>query len=143
MDRLPEFIAQHLFLVVAFVGLTVFVIVSFVGRFTRGYREVTPAELTMLINRENALVVDLSALAEFEKAHIPGSRHVALSQFDPENKDLAKVKDKPVVLVCRNGMTSGGAAKRLVKAGFARAHVLGGGIFEWHKAELPLVSGRS
>ncbi len=143
MERLPEFIAEHLFLVVAFVGLTVFLVVSLIGRFTRGYREVTPAELTLLINRENALVVDLSAQAEFEKAHIPGSRHVAPSQFDPEHKDLAKVKERPVVLVCRNGMASGAAARRLVKAGFTRAHVLGGGIFEWHKAELPLVGGRA
>ncbi len=112
MDRLPEFVSQNLFLVMAFVALTVFIIASFLGRFTRGYREVTPAELTRLINRENALVVDLSPLADYEKAHIPGSRHVAPSQFDPENKDLAKVKDRPVVVVCRNGMSAGAAAKR-------------------------------
>lgn len=143
MERLPEFIAENLILVAAFVGLTIAVVISFVGRYTRGYREVTPAELTMLMNRENALVVDLSAQNEFEKAHIPGSRHVALSQFDPENKDLVKVKEKPVVLVCRNGMTSGQQARRLVKAGFTRPHVLGGGVFEWQKAELPLIAGRA
>lgn len=143
MDRLPEFVSQNLFLVLAFVGLTVFVVVTLISRFTRGYREVTPAELTLLMNRENALVVDLSAQAEFEKAHIPGSRNVLPSQFDPEHKDLAKVKDRPVVVVCRNGLSAGAAAKRLVKAGFGRVHVLGGGIFEWSKAELPLVRGRA
>ena len=73
MERLPEFLSQQLPLVLAFVGLTVFLLVGLLGRFTRGYREVTPAELTMLINRENALVVDISAIADFEKAHIPGS----------------------------------------------------------------------
>ena len=143
MDRLPEFVAQNLLIVMVFVGLTVAVIVSFVGRFTRGYREVTPAELTRMINRENALVVDLSPQADFEKAHIPGSRHVAPSQFDPENKELAKVKDRPVVVVCRNGMSAGAAAKRLVKAGFSQVAMLGGGVNQWLAAELPVVKGKA
>ncbi len=143
MDRLPEFVSQNLLIVMVFVGLTVAVIASFVGRFTRGYREVTPAELTRMINRENALVVDLSPQADFEKAHIPGSRHVAPSQFDPENKDLAKVKDRPVVVVCRNGMSAGAAAKRLVKAGFSQVAMLGGGVNQWLAAELPVVKGKA
>lgn len=144
MDRLPEFVSQHLMLVLAFAAITVLLIVSLVGRFTRGYREVTPAELTALINRENALVIDLSPLADFEKAHIPGSRHVAPSQFDPEHKDLAKVKDRPVVMVCRNGMTaSGAAAKRLLKAGFTRVYALGGGVQQWQAADLPLARGKA
>ncbi len=143
MDRLPEFVSQNLLIVMVFVGLTVAVVASFVGRFTRGYREVTPAELTRMINRENALVVDLSPQADFEKAHIPGSRHVAPSQFDPENKDLAKVKDRPVVVVCRNGMSAGAAAKRLVKAGFSQVAMLGGGVNQWLAAELPVVKGKA
>lgn len=143
MERLPEFVSQHLLLVLAFVGLTVFLAGSLLSRFTRGYREVTPAQLTALINRENALVVDLSPQADFQKAHIPGSRHVAPSQFDPEHKDLAKVKDRPVVVVCRNGMSAGGAAKRLIKAGFTRVYVLGGGVAQWQAAELPLTRGKA
>lgn len=143
MERLPDFISQQLVLVLAFAGLTVAIIVSFLSRFTRGYKDVTPAQLTALINRENALVIDISASGDFEKAHIPGSRHVAPSQFDPEHKDLAKVKDRPVVVVCRNGMASGAAAKRLLKAGFTRVSVLGGGIAQWQAAELPVVRGRA
>jgi rhodanese-related sulfurtransferase len=143
MERLPEFLSQQLPLVLAFVGLTAFLLYGLVSSFTRGFREVTPAELTMLINRENALVVDISAIADFEKAHIPGSRHVAPSQFDPENKDLAKVKDKPVVVVCRSGMSSRGAARRLVKAGFTRVHSLSGGVAQWQAAELPVARGKA
>lgn len=143
MERLAEFISQQPVLVLAFAGLTVAIIVSFLGKFTRGYREVTPAQLTTLINRENALVIDISASGDFEKARIPGSRHVAPSQFDPEHKDLAKVKDRPVVVVCRNGMASGAAAKRLLKAGFTKVSVLGGGIAQWQAAELPVLRGRA
>lgn len=143
MDRLSEFVAQQMWLVLGMAALTVYLLVSLLGRFNRGYQELTPAQLTLLVNREDALVVDMSPIADFEKAHIPGSRHVAPSQFDPENKVLAKVRDRPVVVVCRNGITAGPAARRLVKAGFSRVHVLSGGVSQWQAAELPLVKGKA
>jgi len=139
---LASFIATHTALVLAFVAVTGALIYTELARFTRGYRAVSPAQVTDLINRENALVVDIRALADFEKGHIVGSRHMVLSQFDPENKVLAKVKELPVVLVCRTGMTVTGAAKRLVKAGFGRVHVLEGGIAAWQQADLPLTRGK-
>ena len=126
----------------ALVGLTLAIIITEIGRLFRGYKAVRPAELTPLINRENALVVDLSASGDFEKGHIAGSRNVAPSQFDPENKLLAAAKSLPVVMVCRNGQASAGAAKRLKKAGFEHVHWLDGGVAAWQQADLPLVKGR-
>lgn len=136
------FLTAHGALVLAFIAVTGALIYTELARFTRGYRAVSPTQLTALINRENALVVDIRALADFEKGHIVGSRHMVLSQFDPENKTLAKVKDLPVVLVCRTGVTVSGAAKRLLKAGFSRVHVLEGGIAAWQQADLPLARGK-
>lgn len=127
----------------AFVGLTVALIANEVSRFTRGFKGISPAQLTALINGENALVVDVSPLNDFEKGHVPGAKHVAMSQFDPESKLLAKVKDLPVAIVCKSGVTSGQAAKRLVKAGFKRVYSLEGGTAAWQQADLPLVRGKS
>ena len=141
-DQLSEFVGNHLILSLALVGITLALIVNELSRFTRGYKALSPALLTHLINRENALVVDLSPLNDFEKGHIVGSKNVVLSQFDPENKLLAKVRDLPVALVCRNGMTSAQAAKRLVKAGFQKVYWLDGGIAAWQSADLPLARGR-
>lgn len=141
--HLPEFIRHHPLLVGAFVLIALALIALEASKLFRGYRELSPAGLTQLINRDNALVIDLSAQADYEKAHIPGSRHVALAQFDPENKELAKVRELPVATVCRNGQTSTTAARRLVKAGFTRVHTLGGGIAAWKQADLPLVRGRT
>ena len=126
----------------ALVGLTIALVVTELGRLTRGYKALRPADLTTLINRDNALVVDLSASGDFEKGHIAGSRNVAPSQFDPENKLLAAAKSLPVVVVCRNGQASAGAAKRLKKAGFEQVHWLDGGVAAWQQADLPLVKGR-
>jgi rhodanese-related sulfurtransferase len=52
------------------------------------------------------------------------------------------VKDMPVAVVCRTGMTAGSAAKRLVKAGFSKVYWLDGGIAAWQQAELPLAKGK-
>ena len=74
--------------------------------------------MTALINREDALLVDISPAGDFEKGHIAGAKSVQMSQFDPENKHLAPARALPVVLVCKVGQTADGAAKRLRKAGF-------------------------
>jgi rhodanese-related sulfurtransferase len=124
-----------------FAALLVTLIATEVARLFRGYKELTPAALTLLINRENALVVDLSSLQDFEKGHVASARHVALSQFDPENKDLAKAKELPVALYCKTGQTSAQAAARLVKAGFRRVYWLGGGLNAWLQADLPTTKG--
>src|SRR3546814_15278785 len=82
-------------------------------------------------------------MADFEKGHIPGSKNVQMSQFDPENKQLASATSLPVVLVCKTGQTAGTAAKRLKKAGFEQVHVLDGGIAGWQQPQLALARGKS
>lgn len=142
LDELLAFAGRHLYLSLALGGLTVAIVYTEIARLFRGYKALRPAELTGLINRENALVVDVSASNDFEKGHIAGSKSVQMSQFDPENKQLANAKALPVVMVCRNGQTSADAAQRLKKAGFEQVYWLDGGIQAWQQAELPLVKGR-
>lgn len=141
-EELQQFIANHPLLSLGLVGITIALIANEATRFTRGYKALSPAQLTQLINREDALVVDVSASNDYERGHIVGSKHVAMSQFDPENKQLAKVKDMPVAIVCRTGMQSAQAAKRLQKAGFTKVHWLDGGIAAWQQADLPLARGK-
>ncbi|WP_162255296.1 MULTISPECIES: rhodanese-like domain-containing protein [unclassified Lysobacter] len=143
LEELLAFGSRHMFLSMGLVGLTIALVYTESARLFRGYKALRPAELTGLINRENALVVDLSATNDFEKGHIAGSRSVAPSQFDPENKLLASAKSLPVVMVCRNGQASADAAKRLKKAGFEQVYWLDGGVQAWQAADLPLIKGRA
>lgn len=129
-------------LVGIFVMLVVGLAATEFGRLTRRYKALSPAQLTQLINRDNALLVDVGAIADFTNGHIVGARHVAMSQFDPESKELAKVKDLPVAVYCKNGQTSAQACERLVKAGFTKVHWLDGGVQAWQAAELPLARGK-
>lgn len=142
LHKLPEFIGNHVALAALFVILLVALVATQLMQLFSKTRELTPAGLTLLINRENPLLIDLSSIAEFEKMHVPGAKHVAMSQFDPEKKELAKTKDMPVVVMDKDGRgNSVKAAQRLVKAGFAKVYMLGGGVLAWHAAQLPVAKG--
>jgi len=141
-EELLAFLGRHQMLSLVLAALTVAIVFNEISRLLRGFKVLRPAELTALVNRENALVVDLRPQTDFAKGHIPGSKNVQMSQFDPESKQLAPAKALPVVLVCKTGSTASDAAKRLKKAGFENVYVLDGGIGGWLQADLPLAKGR-
>ena len=144
LHKLPEFLGNHLALAALFLVLLLGLVGTQLMMLLRKYKELTPAGLTLLINREGPLLIDLSAYADYEKAHVPGSRHVAMSQFDPEHKDMAKAKDVPVVLIDKDGRgASDKAAQRLVKAGFSKVYTLNGGVIGWQQAQLPVAKGKN
>lgn len=142
VQALLEFAGRNPVLSLAFVGLTLAIVYTEIARVFRPYRALTPAQLTALVNREDALVVDLSSSGDFEKGHIAGSRNVQASAFGPEHKLVAAAKSRPVVLVCRTGQASGDVAAKLSKAGFEHVYLLDGGVGAWQQAGLPLVKGR-
>lgn len=136
------FAGRHPMLSLALAGLTVAIIYTEIMRLMRGYKALKPSELPLVANQAGALVVDLSAIADFEKGHIAGSRNIIPSQFDPAGKLLSGARQSPVVVVCRNGMASADAARKLKKAGFEQVYWLDGGIAAWQAAGLPLIKGR-
>jgi rhodanese-related sulfurtransferase len=142
-NRLAAFAAEHSIMVPALAVLTVAILYTEFTRLTSGYKAVDPAGLTALINRQDALLVDVSASGEFEKGHIAGAKNVQMSQFDADNKVLAKVRELPVAVVCRTGTSSAEAARKLAKAGFSQVFWLDGGLAAWQQANLPLVKGRA
>lgn len=143
LERLPQFISHHGVLVALFVLVLVILIKNELGGIARGFSQISPAALVQLINRDNALLIDVSPRAEFEAAHIAGAKHLELARLDPEQPELARVRDLPVVVSCRNGSAARAVCQRLVKAGFSRVHCLERGIEGWLAAELPVVKGKA
>ena len=141
-EELLAFLGRNQMLSLILAALTAAIIFNEISRLFRGFKTLRLAELTALVNRDNALVVDLRPSGDFAKGHISGSKNVQMSQFDPENKQLSAAKALPVVLVCKTGSTATDAAKRLKKAGFQNVYVLDGGIGGWQQADLPLVKGK-
>jgi rhodanese-related sulfurtransferase len=141
-EALMAFAQQSPMLSIALVGLTVAIIYNEIARFFNGYKSLNPAGLTLMINQNDAQIIDVSAIADFDKGHIIGAKNIVLSQVAPDHKLLAKAKEQPIVLVCKTGLQSAEAAKKLVKAGFKQLYWLDGGIAAWLHADMPLVKGK-
>ena len=97
------------------------------------------ADATQLINRRNAVIVDLRSADEFAQGHLPQARHVAFDDLSAKAMQLAKNKNTPVLLVCRTGQRARKAEALVRQAGFAEVFVLQGGLTAWQQAGMPVV----
>ena len=101
-------------------------------------REVGTLQATQLINRKNALMLDVRETKEYEGGRVPNAVHLPLSQLDARGAELKKFSGRPVVAYCDRGNRSRAAAARLAKLGFAEVYTLRGGLRAWTEAGLPL-----
>jgi rhodanese-related sulfurtransferase len=103
-----------------------------------GGPSVNTLEATQLINRQDALMLDVREQAEFAQAHILNARALPLSQLGARIGDIGKYKDKPVIVYCATGNRSSAAAAVLRKGGFTQVFNLSGGFAAWQQAGLPV-----
>jgi rhodanese-related sulfurtransferase len=99
---------------------------------------VSTLEATHLINRQDAIVIDLRDAAEYSKGHILGARSVPLADLERRLGELTKFKSRPVILSCESGGRSGNAIAVLRRSGFTNVHNLSGGVAAWQQAGLPV-----
>jgi rhodanese-related sulfurtransferase len=100
----------------------------------------TPAEATLKMNREDALVLDVRETGEWSSGHIQGARHIALAQLEKRISELEKFKDRPIIICCASGNRSSSACGQLKKGGFEKVFSLDGGVSAWLAANLPLTT---
>lgn len=96
------------------------------------------AEATRLINREDALIVDVRDIGEFGAGHILGAKHVPLGRIEEGASELAKKKDRPIIVYCDGGERCTKASSALRRHGFTRVASLSGGLNGWQQAGLPV-----
>ncbi|WP_294766155.1 rhodanese-like domain-containing protein [uncultured Rhodoferax sp.] len=99
---------------------------------------IDPNAVVQLINREKAVVVDVSEAAEFAQGHIVGAKNVALAELETKLTGVAKNKALPLVLVCESGARSARAVATAKKLGYEQAQSLAGGLKAWKAANLPV-----
>jgi len=132
-----EFIKQNVFYII--LAITSGAMLIFDLARNRGAGGLSPTEATLLMNRENALVLDVRDAKEFSEGHIPNARNIPLADLEKRVDEIARFKKKPVVLVCQSGNRSSRASAELAKAGFEKLHNLAGGIALWRKDGHPVV----
>jgi rhodanese-related sulfurtransferase len=111
---------------------------SFFGNKIRGIKEVDTLGATNLINRSNALVLDVREQSEYDAGHIINSRLISLGKLKDRVGELEKYRTRPIVVVCRSGSRSESGTAFLNKQGFTQVVNLTGGVAAWQKANLPL-----
>lgn len=104
-----------------------------------GGAKVSASTATQLINRRNAVVVDVRESSEYAAGHLPQAKHAPLGELEGKAAGLAKNKETPIILVCQTGQRAGRAQAVLKQAGYSEVYSLEGGLAAWQQAGLPVV----
>jgi rhodanese-related sulfurtransferase len=102
-----------------------------------GGGRISANQAVQLINREKAVLIDVSEPGEYAAGHAVGAKNIPVGSVE-KSGELPKNKALPVVLICPTGARAGRAAGMLKKLGFENAHVLAGGTAAWREANLPV-----
>lgn len=140
MEQLIEFIGNHPFLVSLFIILVIALVVT-EGK--RGGQTISPQQASLMINREDATILDIRDRAEYESGHIVNSIHIPYASVKDRLSELSDYKEKPLVMICKMGQHSGMIGKQLKEAGFTQVYRIAGGMSEWKSSNFPLVTKKS
>ncbi len=135
-EQIIEFSLNHPMLVAAFVILVALVIWHETRTTASG---IGTADAVRLINRENAIAIDIRDRADFNEGHITGALNIPYSALDKRMHELEKHKDKKLIVVCRMGSSASAAVIKLQKAGYKDAVRLKGGMMQWQTDSMPVV----
>ncbi|MGL9760006.1 MAG: rhodanese-like domain-containing protein [Symbiopectobacterium sp.] len=143
MQEIMSFISRHPIISIAWVALLVTIIIMTVKGKLSKVEEIARSKAVQLINKEEAVIVDLRNRDDFRRGHIINA--INLLPNDIKNGSLGELeryKARPVIVVCVNGISSRESAGNLLKAGFERVSVLKDGLSGWSGENLPLVQGK-
>ena len=132
-----EFITKNIFIIVIALVSGGMLLWPLLRRGTGG-PWVNTLAATQMINRSDAIVVDLRSAEDYAKGHILGAKSIPLADLERRAGELDKHKAKPVILHCADGNRAGGAVAALRKKGFDNVHNLTGGFTAWQQAGLPV-----
>lgn len=136
LNNLFLFAGEHYYLVAGFIVLVGLFIYN---ESLRGGGQVSPQQLSNLINTENALVIDLRSPDDFNRGHIHGSENVPNDQLDSDIGRLEKIEGRPIVLACELGSQSTAAGRKLMAKNIKSVYRLKGGLDAWKANHFPLV----
>jgi rhodanese-related sulfurtransferase len=132
------FLQNNIFLVAVCLVSGAMLVWPLIQKVMVGAKDVSVQQAVQLINRRDAIVLDVRDAAEFQSGHVPNARHIPAAEMEKRLKELDKFKQRPLVVVCRSGPRAASACALLRKNGFAEVFTLKGGILGWTQASMPL-----
>ena len=140
MEQVIEFAGNNLLLVGGFVAVLGFLVWTEVTRKVQGLNELTPAQAVPWINDGDAVIIDISPVADFNKGHIVNARNLQASRLSNPDDEIQKLKDSKLLVVCKSGQTAVAAAGSLRKMGASEVAVLKGGMTQWRGDQFPVTT---
>jgi len=142
VEKLPEYIANHPWLVLMTAVAAVLVLVFEIRARRDAFAGVSPQDLIRMQN-QGALIIDLRKAEDFAAGHIGGARRMDSADMLAAGDTLKKYKEKNVIVYCDSGSTGAAAARVLATQGFKQAFNLKGGLGGWRGENLPLARGQA
>ena len=105
----------------------------------RSGASISTAQATQMINKQDAVVVDIRDKKDFDAGHLANAKNIPYSTLAERLSELESSKERPIVLVCKSGQSVGMAGKTLKQKGF-QVFRLSGGMLEWSNQNLPVVT---
>ena len=136
MEQFFSFLGDHPILVGTFLLL---LFLFFRNERTRAGATVGTQELVRLVNKENAVVLDVRERNEFMEGHIVDALNIPYASLESRLDEISQHKETPIVIACKMGQHSGAAGTLLRKNGFTNVMRLTGGYTEWCAQNLPVV----
>ena len=140
MEQVIEFVGNHPLLAGGFVAVLGLLVYTEVMRKIQGLKELSPAQAVPWINDPDAVVVDVSPVADFNKGHIVDARNIQASRLADPDAEIEKLRDKKLLLVCKSGQSAVPAAISLLKMGVRDVAVLKGGMSQWRSDQFPVTT---
>lgn len=131
-SRWFQFMGNHPFL---FGTMAVLIVLFFTIENKRSGKKISPNTLGMLVNSQNAQLIDIRAKNKFETGYIQGSRNIPFTQLKDRLDEIRAIENS-VIVICDMGIQAGAAVQMIGKANVFR---LDGGINGWQAAGMPLV----
>lgn len=102
-------------------------------------KTIDAATLKDWMEKDEAVLIDVREVSEYQQAHIPGSILIPVSACHPGG--LPQNPDKKIVFHCKSGMRAGSACQTCMHAiRNEEAYNLKGGIEAWIAAGYPVQS---
>jgi len=138
MHEFIDFALHHWELVLALVVILILLLTFELHGKLTGTSGLSPHEATLLINREDAIVLDIRDSNNFAKGHITRAINIAHADLNAKLKQLDKYKEKPIIICFVTGQPHNKVGRVLKENGFTKIYHLKGGITAWQDAGLPL-----
>lgn len=134
---MSQFIIQNALLIIIAVIAAVSLAMPLIN--TRRFGPMVSSEQAVsLINKQNALVVDVRAQKDFKRVRIANSVNIPANEIQNRLGELSK--DRTIIVVDNSGNMSAAASKLLRGVGFTKVYVLDSGLVGWMRDKLPLES---